>query len=148
MARADGDTGSARKERDDSGDVVNVLPEGTVVSFWFEWNGRSRSQDKVRIIRRKGKHSLLSIRGRFAEEVFKALEQFHRDLPARCQHADCRNLAGPQDQQRVEAWLRASKAALAQSVSSLLAESAAVTRFHFEPTRNLPSGSVGICQKI
>ena len=67
----------ARKEaRIDSGDVVNVLPEGDgrLVLVRME---RPKPRNKVRVIRRKGKHSLLSIRRKVSrEEVFKALEHF------------------------------------------------------------------------
>ena len=69
----------ARKEaRIDTGDVVNVLPEGDgrLVLVRME-RPKPRTQNKVRVIRRKGKHSLLSIgRTISREEVFKALEQF------------------------------------------------------------------------
>jgi len=69
----------ARKEaRIDTGDVVNVLPEGDgrLVLVRME-RPKPTTQNKVRIIRRKGKHSLLSIgRTISREEVFKALEQF------------------------------------------------------------------------
>ena len=69
----------ARKEaRIDTGDVVNVLPEGDgrLVLVRME-RPKPRRQNKVRVIRRKGKHSLLSIgRTISREEVFKALEQF------------------------------------------------------------------------
>ena len=67
----------ARKEaRIDSGDVVNVLPEGDgrLVLVRME---RPKPRNKVRIIRRKGKHSLLSIRRKISrDEILKALEQF------------------------------------------------------------------------
>ena len=65
-----------KKARIDTGDVVNVLPEadGRLVLVRME---RPKPRNKVRIIRRKGKHSLLSIRRRISrEEIFKALEQF------------------------------------------------------------------------
>ena len=69
----------ARKEaRIDTGDVVNVLPEGDgrLVLVRME-RPKPRTHNKVRVIRRKGKHSLLSIgRTISREEVFKALEQF------------------------------------------------------------------------
>ena len=69
----------ARKEaRIDTGDVVNVLPEGDgrLVLVRME-RPKPRTQNKVRVIRRKGKHSLLSTGGTISrEEVFKALEQF------------------------------------------------------------------------
>ena len=69
----------ARKEaRIDSGDVVNVLPEGDgrLVLVRME-RPKPRPRNKVRVIRRKGKHSLLSIRRKISrEEIFKALEQF------------------------------------------------------------------------
>ena len=69
----------ARKEaRIDSGDVVNVLPEGDgrLVLVRME-RPKRKPRNKVRIIRRKGKHSLLSIgRPISREEIFKALEQF------------------------------------------------------------------------
>jgi len=69
----------ARKEaRIDAGDVVNVLPEGDgrLVLVRME-RPKPRPRNKVRIIRRKGKHSLLSIgRPVSREEIFKALEQF------------------------------------------------------------------------
>ena len=69
----------ARKEaRIDSGDVVNVLPEGDgrLVLVRME-RPKRKPRNKVRIIRRKGKHSLLSIgRSISREEIFKALEQF------------------------------------------------------------------------
>ena len=66
----------ARKEaRIDSGDVVNVLPEGDGLVRMER--PKPKPRNKVRIIRRKGKHSLLSIRRKISrEEVFKALEQF------------------------------------------------------------------------
>jgi AbrB family looped-hinge helix DNA binding protein len=67
----------ARKEAGiDSGDVVNVLPEGDgrLVLVRME---RPKPRNKVRIIRRKGKHSLLSIGRKISRnEIFKALEQF------------------------------------------------------------------------
>jgi bifunctional DNA-binding transcriptional regulator/antitoxin component of YhaV-PrlF toxin-antitoxin module len=71
----------ARKEaRIDSGDVVNVLPEGDgrlVLVRMERPKPKPKPRNKVRIIRRKGKHSLLSIRRKISrEEVFKALEQF------------------------------------------------------------------------
>jgi AbrB family looped-hinge helix DNA binding protein len=65
-----------KKARIDTGDVVNVLPEadGRLVLVRME---RPKPRNKVRIIRRKGKHSLLSIRRKISrEEIFKALEQF------------------------------------------------------------------------
>jgi len=69
----------ARKEaRIDTGDVVNVLPEGDgrLVLVRME-RPKPRTQNKVRGIRRKGQHSFLSIgRTISREEVFKALEQF------------------------------------------------------------------------
>ena len=69
----------ARKEAGiDSGDVVNVLPEGDgrLVLIRME-RPKPKPRNKVRIIRRKGKHPLLSIRRRISrEEIFKALEQF------------------------------------------------------------------------
>ena len=69
----------ARKEaRIDSGDVVNVLPEGDgrLVLVRME-RPKPKPRNKVRVIRRKGKHSLLSIRRKVSrEEVFKALEHF------------------------------------------------------------------------
>ena len=69
----------ARKEaRIETGDVVNVLPEGDgrLVLVRME-RPKPKPRNKVRIIRRKGKHSLLSIgRPISREEVFKALEQF------------------------------------------------------------------------
>jgi AbrB family looped-hinge helix DNA binding protein len=69
----------ARKEaRIDTGDVVNVLPEGDgrLVLVRLE-RPKPKSRNKVQIIRRKGKHPLLSGRRRISrEEVFKALEQF------------------------------------------------------------------------
>lgn len=69
----------ARKEAGiDTGDVVNVLPEGDgrLVLVRME-RPKPKPRNKVRIIRRKGKHSLLSIgRPISREEVFKALEQF------------------------------------------------------------------------
>jgi len=69
----------ARKEaRIDSGDVVNVLPEGDgrLVLVRME-RPKPKPRNKVRIIRRKGKHSLLSIRRKISrDEVLKALEQF------------------------------------------------------------------------
>jgi AbrB family looped-hinge helix DNA binding protein len=69
----------ARKEaRIDSGDVVNVLPEGDgrLVLVRME-RPKPKPRNKVRIIRRKGKHSLLSIRRKISrDEIFKALEQF------------------------------------------------------------------------
>ena len=69
----------ARKEaRIDTGDVVNVVPEGDgrLVLVRME-RPKRKPRNKVRIIRRKGKHSLLSIgRPISREEIFKALEQF------------------------------------------------------------------------
>jgi AbrB family looped-hinge helix DNA binding protein len=69
----------ARKEAGiDSGDVVNVLPEGDgrLVLVRME-RPKPKPGNKVRIIRRKGKHSLLSIRRKISrDEIFKALEQF------------------------------------------------------------------------
>jgi len=69
----------ARKEaRIGTGDVVNVLPEGDgrLVLVRME-RPKPKPRNKVRIIRRKGKHSLLSIgRPISREEIFKALEQF------------------------------------------------------------------------
>ena len=69
----------ARKEaRIDSGDVVTVLPEGdsSLVLVRME-RPKRKPRNKVRIIRRKGKHSLLSIRWSISrEEIPKALEQF------------------------------------------------------------------------
>ena len=69
----------ARKEAGiDTGDVVNVLPEGDgrLVLVRME-RPKPKSRNKVQIIRRKGKHSLLSIgRPISREEIFKALEQF------------------------------------------------------------------------
>jgi AbrB family looped-hinge helix DNA binding protein len=69
----------ARKEAGiDTGDVVNVLPEGDgrLVLVRME-RPKPRTHNKLRVIRRKGKHSLLSIgRTISREEVFKALEQF------------------------------------------------------------------------
>ena len=69
----------ARKEaRIGTGDVVNVLPEGDgrLVLVRME-RPKPKPRNKVRIIRRKGKHSLLSIgRPVSREEIFKALEQF------------------------------------------------------------------------
>ena len=69
----------ARKEaRIDTGDVVNVVPEGDgrLVLLRME-QPKPKSRNKVRIIRRKGKHPLLSIGRRILrEEIFKALEQF------------------------------------------------------------------------
>jgi len=69
----------ARKEaRIETGDVVNVLPDGDgrLVLVRME-RPKPKPRNKVRIIRRKGKHSLLSIgRPISREEVFKALEQF------------------------------------------------------------------------
>src|SRR5436190_9787834 len=69
----------ARKEaRIDTGDVVNVLPEGDGRLLLVRMERPKRKpRNKVRIIRRKGKHSLLSIgRPISREEIFKALEQF------------------------------------------------------------------------
>jgi bifunctional DNA-binding transcriptional regulator/antitoxin component of YhaV-PrlF toxin-antitoxin module len=68
----------ARKEaRIDSGDVVNVLPEGDGRLVLVRMERPKAKPRKVRIIRRKGKHSLLSIgRPVSREQVFKALEQF------------------------------------------------------------------------
>jgi AbrB family looped-hinge helix DNA binding protein len=69
----------ARKEAHiDTGDVVNVLPEGDgrLVLVRME-RPKRKPRNKVRVIRRKGKHSLLSIgRPISREEIFKALEQF------------------------------------------------------------------------
>ena len=69
----------ARKESGiDTGDVVNVLPEGKgrLVLVRME-RPKPKPRNKVRIIRRKGRHSLLSIRRKVSrEEIFKALEQF------------------------------------------------------------------------
>jgi AbrB family looped-hinge helix DNA binding protein len=69
----------ARKEaRIDSGDVVDVLPEGDgrLVLVRME-RPKPASKNRVRIIRRKGKHPLLSIRRKVSrEEIFKALEHF------------------------------------------------------------------------
>ena len=69
----------ARKEaRIDTGDVVNVLPEGDgrLVLVRME-RPKPKPRNKVRVVRRKGKHSLLSIgRPISREEIFKALEQF------------------------------------------------------------------------
>ena len=74
-----GNVARARKEaRIETGDVVNVLPEGDgrLVLVRME-RPKPQPRNKVRIIRRKGKHSLLSIgRPISREEVFKALEQF------------------------------------------------------------------------
>jgi AbrB family looped-hinge helix DNA binding protein len=67
-----------KKARIDSGDVVNVLPEGDgrLVLVRME-RPKPKPRNKVRIIRRRGKHSLLSIRRKISrEEIFKALEQF------------------------------------------------------------------------
>jgi len=74
-SRTDGDTGQGRIGK---GDVVNVLPEGDgrLVLVRME-RPKPKPRNKVRIIRRKGKHSLLSIgRPVSREEIFKALEQF------------------------------------------------------------------------
>jgi AbrB family looped-hinge helix DNA binding protein len=69
----------ARKEaRIDTGDVVNVLPEGDGRLLLVRMERpKPKPRNKVRIVRRKGKHSLLSIgRPISREEIFKALEQF------------------------------------------------------------------------
>ena len=68
----------ARLKEAQTGDVVNVLPEGDgrLVLVRME-RPKRKPRNKVRIIRRKGKHSLLSIgRPISREEIFKALEQF------------------------------------------------------------------------
>jgi AbrB family looped-hinge helix DNA binding protein len=67
-----------KKARIDTGDVVNVLPEGDGRLVLIRMERPSpKVANKVRIIRRQGKHSLLSIgRPVSREEVFKALEQF------------------------------------------------------------------------
>jgi AbrB family looped-hinge helix DNA binding protein len=69
----------ARKEaRIDTGDVVNVLPEGDGRLLLVRMERpKQKPRNKVRIIRRRGKHSLLSIgRSISREEILKALEQF------------------------------------------------------------------------
>jgi AbrB family looped-hinge helix DNA binding protein len=69
----------ARKEaRIDTGDIVNVLPDGDgrLVLVRME-RPKPKPRNKVRIIRRKEKHSLLSMGWPVSrEEIFKALEQF------------------------------------------------------------------------
>jgi AbrB family looped-hinge helix DNA binding protein len=69
----------ARKEaRINTGDVVNVLPEGDgrLILVRME-RPKPKPRNRTRIIRRKGKHSLLSIgRPISRQEIFKALEQF------------------------------------------------------------------------
>jgi AbrB family looped-hinge helix DNA binding protein len=62
----------------DTGDVVNVLPEGDgrLVLVRLE-RPKPKPRNKVQIIRRRGKHSLLSIgRTISRDEIVKALEQF------------------------------------------------------------------------
>jgi AbrB family looped-hinge helix DNA binding protein len=69
----------ARKEaRIGTGDVVNVLSEGDGRLLLVRMERpKPKPRNKVRIIRRKGKHSLLSTgRSISREEIFKALEQF------------------------------------------------------------------------
>ena len=69
----------ARKEaRIGTGDVVNVLPDGDgrLVLVRME-RPKAKPRQKVRVIRRKAKHSLLSTGRKVSrEEIFKALEQF------------------------------------------------------------------------
>jgi AbrB family looped-hinge helix DNA binding protein len=69
----------ARKEAHiDSGDIVNVLPEGDgrLVLIRME-RPKPKPRNRVRIVRRRGKHSLLSIGRKVSrEEISKALEQF------------------------------------------------------------------------
>jgi bifunctional DNA-binding transcriptional regulator/antitoxin component of YhaV-PrlF toxin-antitoxin module len=67
-----------KKAQIDTGDIVNVVPEGDgrLVLVRME-RPKPKPRNKVQIIRRKGKHSLLSIRRKISrEEIFKALEQF------------------------------------------------------------------------
>ncbi len=68
----------ARKQsRIGEGDVVNVLSEGDGRLILIRLEKPKARTNKVRIIRRKGKHSVGSIgRPVSREEVFKALEQF------------------------------------------------------------------------
>src|ERR1700751_4776353 len=56
-----------KKARIDTGDVVSVLPEGDgrLVLVRME-RPKAKPRNKVRIIRRKGKHPLLSIRRRIS----------------------------------------------------------------------------------
>jgi hypothetical protein len=57
---------------------LNVVPagDGRLVLVRLE-RAKPKPANKVRIIRRKGKHSLLSIHQKISrEEIFKALEQF------------------------------------------------------------------------
>jgi AbrB family looped-hinge helix DNA binding protein len=69
----------ARKEAHIStGDVVKVLPEGDgrLVLVRLE-RPKSKPRNKAQIVRRKGKHPLLSIgRTISREEILKAIEQF------------------------------------------------------------------------
>jgi bifunctional DNA-binding transcriptional regulator/antitoxin component of YhaV-PrlF toxin-antitoxin module len=67
-----------KQARIDTGDVLNILLEGDG-RLVFSTNGtaKPKPRNKVRIIRRKGKHSPLSIgRPVSREEIFKGLEQF------------------------------------------------------------------------
>ena len=67
-----------KKARIDTGDVVNVVPEGDgrLVLVRME-RPKPKARNKVRIIRREGKHPLLSIRRKISrDEILKALEQF------------------------------------------------------------------------
>ena len=128
----------ARKEaRIDTGDVVNVLPEGDgrLVLVQMEQPKNQERRTRFGSFAGKGNTHCFPSAGRFhARKSSKRLNSFRRDLPPGCQRADCRDLAGPsRPSPALRPGCAANKRQLARLANWASCESAAATHFHFRP---------------
>ena len=129
---------------------LTCCPRATVVWFWFEWNGPSQSRGtRFESFVAKASTRCFPFAEEFRARKFsRRLSNFRRDLPARCQHADCRNLAGSRRPAQSRSMVaEQANGNLPDQRTGLFADQQRRHVSIWRRTGALPSGSFRICQE-